>query len=121
MPYDDFYKIDEDYFDTILEEDFHFEGTINSDTPIIIKGSLKGNIESHELVIIGPKSVIEANIKAKNLQCFGKIKGNVIVEEEAYFHNPSELWGDLYVPILTLEKGCILNGKLNMTKKQDKK
>ena len=114
MPYDEFNKIDEEYFDTVLEEDFFFEGDITLESSLIVKGSIKGKIESGGLLIVGPNSVIEANVKAKNLQCFGKIIGNVAVKEEAYFHNPSQLTGDLSVPVLTLEKGCTLNGKVHM-------
>ena len=45
MPYEDFNKIDEEYFDTILEEDFVFEDyqTCRLDN---CKGNIKGQIES---------------------------------------------------------------------------
>lgn len=116
MPHDEFKKIDEDYFDTILEEDFEFEGELKMDSSLIVKGYVKGRVESDGLLVVGPKSTLEANVKAKNLQCFGRIIGNVIVAEEAYFHNPSHLDGDINVPLLTIEKGCLLNGKINMQK-----
>jgi cytoskeletal protein CcmA (bactofilin family) len=114
MPHDDFNKIDEEYFDTVLDEDFKFEGIIKHNDSLIIKGKIKGRIESEKLLIIGPKAVINADIKVKNLQCFGKIIGNVIIEEEAYFHFPSSLNGDIVTPLLTFEKGCILNGNVKM-------
>jgi cytoskeletal protein CcmA (bactofilin family) len=88
MPHDDFNKIDEEYFDTVLDEDFKFEGTIRHNDSLIIKGVVNGKIESEKLLIIGPKAVINADIRVKNLQCFGCINGNVIIEEEAYFHYP---------------------------------
>ncbi|OHD08400.1 MAG: hypothetical protein A2Y34_07995 [Spirochaetes bacterium GWC1_27_15] len=121
MPYDDFSKIDEDYFDTILEEDFKFEGTIKYADSLIIKGYVKGKIESNKILVIGPNALIEADVLAKTLQCFGKINGNVIVEEEAYFHSPSTLNGDITTPILTFEKGCILNGRVRMNSKESTK
>ncbi len=121
MSFDDFNNIDEEYFDTILEEDFSFEGTIKQADSLIVKGYVKGKIESDKLLIVGPKAVLDADIKAKNLQCFGNINGNLQIEEEAYFHNPSSLNGDLSTPVLTIEKGCTLNGGVVMPKKNENK
>lgn len=118
MPFDDFNKIDEEYFDTILEEDFSFEGTIKQADSLIIKGYVKGRIESNKMLVVGPKAVIDADVNANNLQCFGNINGDVVVTEEAYFHNPSSLNGDLSTPVLTFEKGCTLNGKVKMPVKE---
>ena len=42
MPIDDFQKIDEEFFNTILEEDFFFEGDIKTQDALMVKGSLKG-------------------------------------------------------------------------------
>ncbi|HOV15733.1 MAG TPA: polymer-forming cytoskeletal protein [Spirochaetota bacterium] len=120
MPYEDFNKIDEEYFDTILEDDFSFEGTIKQVDSVIIKGYVKGRIESEKILIVGPDSVIDADVKAKNIQCFGKINGNLVVEEEAYFHNPSSLKGDISTPVITIEKGCTINGKVSMPEKTKK-
>jgi cytoskeletal protein CcmA (bactofilin family) len=114
MPHDDFHKIDEEYFDTILEEDFQFEGTIKNADSLIVKGYVKGKIESCKILIIGPNAVIDADISTQNLQCFGKINGNISVTNEAYFHAPSTLNGDLSTPVLTFEKGCLLNGRVSM-------
>lgn len=116
MPIDEFSKIDEEVFETTLEENFSFEGTINIKESLLVKGNVKGSIDSDNLLVIGPKSVISADVCAKQLECFGKITGNVIIEGEAYFHNLSELTGNLKVKLLTIEKGCTINGKIEMNK-----
>jgi len=118
MPHDDFSKIDEEYFDTILDEDFRFEGTIKHTDSLIVKGYIKGKVESDKVLIIGPNAFVEAEVKAKNLHCFGKIQGNVLIEDEAYFHFPSTLVGNISTPLLTFEKGCILNGSVKMHSKE---
>jgi cytoskeletal protein CcmA (bactofilin family) len=118
MPHDDFSKIDEEYFDTVLDEDFKFEATIKHSESLIVKGYIKGKIESKKVLIIGPHAVIDADVTAKTLQCFGKINGNVNIEDEAYFHYPSSLTGNITTPLLTFEKGCILNGSVKMFHKE---
>ena len=114
MSRDNFNKINEEYFNTILDESFGFKGTIKFDTSCIIKGFIEGKIESTDKLVIGPNAVINADIIAKSLECFGKINGNVSVKEEAYFHSPAMLNGSINVPLLTFEKGCILNGYIKM-------
>lgn len=114
MPREAFDKIDEEYFDTILDDDFYFNGSIKFEDSAIIKGRIEGDIESDNNLIIGPKAVINANVKAKGLECFGKINGNVVIENEAYFHAPAVLDGSLKTTLLTFEKGCLLNGKVSM-------
>ena len=114
MPRDNFNKIDEEYFSTILDESFSFNGTVKFDSSCIIKGHIKGKIESKGKVVIGPNAVINADIVATALECFGKINGNVHVDDEAYFHAPSILNGSLKTALFTFEKGCILNGKVSM-------
>jgi cytoskeletal protein CcmA (bactofilin family) len=114
VPRDSFDKIDEDYYSTVLDENFVFKGIIKFDESSLIKGRIDGKIESKGKLIIGPDAVINADITAKSLECFGRINGNVIIEEEAYFHSPSSLTGSLKASLLTFEKGCSLNGKVTM-------
>ena len=118
MPIDEFNKIDEEYFTTILEDNFKFEGNIKIENSIMIKGAVSGNIECGDLLVIGPDCQIDANIKTKVLQCFGKVTGNIRVDNEAYFHSPSVITGDITAPVMTLENGCIVNGRVTMPAKK---
>ena len=119
MSRDNFNKINEEYFTTILDESFGFKGTIKFNTSCIIKGLIEGKIESTDKLVIGPNAVINADIIAKSLECFGKINGAVSVKEEAYFHSPAVLNGSIDVPLLTFEKGCILNGHVKMNNEDE--
>ena len=83
MPHDDFSKIDEEFFNTILDEDFRFEGTIKFEDSLIIKGYVKGRIESAGDLIVGPNATIDADINAKSLECFGSI--NVFTNRSTFF------------------------------------
>ena len=114
MFFDDFSSIDEDLFDTVLDEDFHFDGVLKNNTSLIIKGRITGKIYSDNLLILGPNALIQGDIYTKNLQCFGKIKGNIFVEEEAYFYIKSEINGNITTDLITIEKGAIVNGLVKM-------
>lgn len=114
MPRESFDKIDEEYFNTILDENFDFKGEIKFDFPAIIKGKVEGKIFSKDKLVIGPNAIIKADITARSLDCFGKIEGKVNIEEDAYFHSPATLTGSLKTAFLTFEKGCIMNGIIEM-------
>jgi len=114
MERDIFDKIDEEYYNTILDEDFEFNGNIKFEFASIIKGHIEGRIESKDKLVIGPKAVVQADITAKSLECFGKIEGNVVIEDDAYFHAPSILTGSLKSAYLTFEKGCSIIGQVNI-------
>ncbi|HBD94775.1 MAG: hypothetical protein A2015_09245 [Spirochaetes bacterium GWF1_31_7] len=116
MPIDEFNKIDEEYFTTTLEEDFYFEGDLKTEQSLIVKGIVKGTLQTSGLLVVGPNSTITADVRAKKLQCFGKIIGNILVEDDVYFHSPSIITGDVSAPEITLENGCILNGRVTMKK-----
>ncbi len=109
-----FEKIDEEFFTTILDEDFKFEGHMKFEDSTIIKGNIKGKIESKADLIIGPNAIIEADVYAKKLECFGKIYGDIKVDDEVYFHSPSQLRGSLISSLITFEKGCFINGEVRM-------
>ena len=119
MPRNNFNKIDEEYYSTILDESFQFKGTIKFENSSIIKGYIEGKIESKGILVIGPKAVVTADISAKTLECFGQINGDVCIEEEAYFHAPAVINGSIKTKLLTFEKGCILNGNVIMKQKND--
>jgi cytoskeletal protein CcmA (bactofilin family) len=114
MSRDNFDKIDEEYFQTILDEDFKFNGLMKFEDSCIIKGNIKGRIESKSDLIIGPNAFIEADIVARRLECFGRINGKIVIEEEAYFHTPAVLNGSIDTKLLTFERGCKLNGNVKM-------
>ena len=116
MPADDFYKIDEEFFQTIIENDVTFEGELKLEESLIIKGRVKGLIETKGVLVVGPDAILMANIKAQKIECYGKIQGNVTVEELFHLHNPSSIIGDIITPEIVVEKGCSINGRVIMKK-----
>jgi len=118
MLINNFNKIDEDFFSTVLESDFAFSGTLKTDDSLLIKGLIHGDIETDNVIVIGPEAIINANITAKSLQCFGTIKGDVKVMDEVYFHDNSKVTGDVCTPAVSIEKGCVINGKIKMINKE---
>jgi len=117
MLHDEFNKIDEEYFDTILDDELKFEGTIKNTDSIIIKGNVKGKIESNKVLVVGPNATIDADIIGNKIHCYGKINGNINASEELVLHSPAFVNGDIITVSMSFEKNCILNGNITMSEK----
>ncbi len=106
--------IEEKDIDTILAEDIDFSGTMKFEKSLMIKGKFDGQIDAEGHLILGPNSVVKAEIKAGVVTNYGKIVGNVEVIKKLELFKGAELSGDIKAPDLIIESGCIFNGNCSM-------
>jgi cytoskeletal protein CcmA (bactofilin family) len=95
---------------TIINKDIKFRGHLKFDHTVRIEGIFQGTIESFGDLIIGPSGEVEADIKTKNLEHFGKLKGNIIAENKISLKKNSFLRGDLTCKDLEIESGSKFTG-----------
>ncbi len=101
---------------TILGEGTVFEGSIVIPHSIRIDGSFKGKIETSEVITIGQKGVVEADIIAKSAIIGGKVIGNITVDDRVELEANSSLIGDLRTKDLVINEGAIFHGNCSMDK-----
>jgi cytoskeletal protein CcmA (bactofilin family) len=106
--------IEEKDIDTILAEDIDFSGTMKFKKSLMIKGKFDGRIDAEGHLILGPNSVVKAEIKAGVVTNYGKIVGNVEAIKKLELFKGAELNGDIQAPDLIIESGCIFNGNCSM-------
>lgn len=106
--------IEEKDVDTVLAEDIDFSGTMKFKKSLMIKGKFDGKIDAEGHLILGPNSVVKAEIKAGVVTNYGKIIGNVEVIKKLELFKGAELNGDVKAPDLIIESGCIFNGNCSM-------
>ena len=102
--------IEEKDIDTILAEDIDFSGTMKFEKSLMIKGKFDGRIDAEGHLILGPNSVVKAEIKAGVVTNYGKIVGNVEAIKKLELYKRAELNGDIKAPDRIIESGCIFNG-----------
>jgi cytoskeletal protein CcmA (bactofilin family) len=107
-------KIDEKSIDTILAEDIDFQGIMNFEKPLMIKGKFNGEIKADGDLIIGENAVVVAKIEADKVTVKGTIKGNIYANTAVELYSTAKVKGDILTPNLEIEKGCIFNGKCKM-------
>ncbi len=101
---------------TILGEDALFEGVLSFDGAVRIDGKLKGEIISKGTLLVGEKSVIEADIKVDSIIIGGKVLGNIIATSRMEMLSNSEISGNIQTPFLKIEEGAIFLGACKMHK-----
>ncbi|URA09852.1 bactofilin family protein [Thermospira aquatica] len=111
-------NIDESMVDTVLADDIDFQGTMRFNKSLMIKGRFEGKIEATGHLIVGPKAVINADVKAGVVTNYGQINGNVEGLERVELLHNAKLTGDIKTPDLIIETGCSFNGNCTMVPKQ---
>lgn len=112
----DFFDMEDEGFDTIIEDDISFTGNVRVKKPLLIRGKVNGKIESVSDVVIDSNSVINADIQALRVLVKGKVRGNVKAEKLIFVTATGSLDGDIDTQKVVLEPGCIFTGKCTMVK-----
>ncbi len=92
-----------------------FQGEIQAREDVHIDGMVEGKIAipANQLVI-GPNSVVQAEIQARSLVLQGKLRGKVSVTEKAEIKKQGHLEGDLVTNRLVIEDGAVFRGNSEM-------
>jgi cytoskeletal protein CcmA (bactofilin family) len=99
---------------TVIAEDVHIKGSLESRTPLMIKGPLEGEIISEGLLVVGPTAKINATVVTERLISRGEITGDVTANEQVVLKETSIQTGSITTPHLIVERGAILNGSCVM-------
>jgi cytoskeletal protein CcmA (bactofilin family) len=92
------------------------EGTFTSQEEVLIAGELKGRIDVDGRLTQGPKSKIEANIKAREATIGGVVKGNVESLGRLVLRAGANLIGDVKTTGIVIEDGAYFKGGIDITR-----
>jgi cytoskeletal protein CcmA (bactofilin family) len=90
---------------TSLTGELQFSGTLRVD------GNVHGSITTDDLLIIGERAVVHADIKAGEVQIFGSVYGNVESERRIEVYPSGSLRGDVCTPQLVIDEGGTFEGR----------
>ena len=114
----DFFDLEEDAFDTIMEDDISFTGNIKMKKTFMIRGKVNGNIESESDLVVDSSAVVNADIKADRVLVRGAVKGNVTGTKLIFVTSSGSIDGDIVTGKVVLEPGCSFSGKCTMVKNE---
>jgi cytoskeletal protein CcmA (bactofilin family) len=95
----------------VLSSDVEIKGSIKFQKELLIDGKVEGEINSEGVLTIGENADIRGEIKTKSITVFGKVQGNITVNERCELKSKCTLQGDLKAARLIIEEGATFIGK----------
>ena len=99
----------------ILSADVEIKGSIKFLNDLIVDGKVEGEITSAGTLTVGENAEIRGEIKTKSATVYGKVHGNITVEERCELKARAVLQGDLKAARLVIEEGATFVGKSEVT------
>lgn len=90
------------------------KGDIDSSGDIRIDGQLIGNLKSNGKVYVGQSGVLEGELKCKQAEIAGTVKGKIKTEELTALKSTSKVEVELTTKQLLIEVGAIFTGQCIM-------
>ena len=110
----DFFELEDEAFDTIVESDISFSGNIKLKKPFMVRGSINGVIDSSSDLVVDTNAVVNADINAERVLIKGNVKGNVNGQKLIFVTASGSLEGDIETQKFVLEPGSVFTGKCTM-------
>ena len=99
---------------TLLGRGSEFEGKLTFEGTVRIDGTLKGEVFSDDVLIVGEGARVEAEIDVGEIIIQGMVVGNIRAKRSIEILTPGRVKGDLNCPSLQIDKGVIFEGRCFM-------
>lgn len=109
--------INQQEISTIIGEGYVFTGELKGNSVVRIEGSIVGNVNVENGVILGEKGNIEGDVVTKSAIIFGTVNGN-IKAVQIEIKKTGRVNGEITTDMLEVQLGAEYNGKLNMHRQQ---
>lgn len=101
---------------TNIEADVVFDGELEFEGVLVVKGKLRGSVKGDSLtVLIEKDGELKGTLKASKVDNYGKLEGKAQIDEYNLF-NEAESSAELSVKSIMIEKGAEFNGSCKMEK-----
>jgi cytoskeletal protein CcmA (bactofilin family) len=85
-----------------------FKGTVRVDT------AFKGTITTNDVLVVGERAVLEANVSCGSVVVAGTVTGNIEAKTLVELAPTARVKGDVETPALVVQKGATLTGGVTM-------
>ncbi len=99
---------------TIIGRDAECNGNFSSGGSVRIDGTVNGDINVTETVILGATGVINGDIEAKVAIIGGEIIGSINAPEKTELTSTARVLGDITTKTIVIDENAIFQGSCNM-------
>jgi cytoskeletal protein CcmA (bactofilin family) len=101
--------------DLLLGQGAEFEGKLTFAGTVRIDARFKGSIHTQDVLVVGERARIDADIVCGTVIVHGEVNGNVKATNAVELRHPARLRGNVETPSLSIEKGVVFEGESRMT------
>ena len=99
-----------------LSNDVEIKGSIKFTQDLSVDGKVEGEISSpNGILVVGQNAELRGEIKTKSVTVYGRVHGNITVDERCELKANAQLHGDLKAARLVIEEGATFVGKSEVT------
>ena len=103
-------KSDSEDFSGFLSDETSMSGDLQFSGTLHLNGKFHGSISTADILIIGEKAIVEADIKAGEVQVCGKVCGNIESARHVKITNTGQVRGDIRTPQFVIDMGGVFEG-----------
>jgi cytoskeletal protein CcmA (bactofilin family) len=105
-----------------LDDGTEFTGQMKFTGTMRIDGKYEGTIKSDSMLIVGESAHIKAEIlEVGSISINGYVEGKIIAKEKIEVHSKGRVYGTVKTPSLVIDDGAILQGQCEMDQKGTEK
>lgn len=98
----------------VLEPNAVFEGTLAYSGCFHVNGTLRGKVNTPDVLVVGESGKIEGQIQAGIVIIYGKVEAEINAKYRVEIRKPAIFKGEMSTPSLKVEEGVIFEGTNKM-------
>ena len=99
---------------TFIGPNVTIEGTITGSEPIVVEGTVRGNINLQADLRVGTKARLEATVHARNVTVEGKLTGDISADDRVELVASATVDGNIKAPKIVVAEGAKFRGSVDM-------
>src|SRR5215217_4997689 len=105
--------------ETVIGEGATIDGTVRSERSIRVQGSVQGEIESQQQVIVEQQARVQARISAEQVSVLGEVNGSIVSTGRVEIASTARVTGEVTAGTLVIQEGAYFEGSLKMANQRD--
>jgi len=99
---------------TFIGPNITIDGTITGTEPIVVEGTIRGQINLQGDLRIGTKGRVEAKVHARNVTVEGKLTGDISADDRVELVASATVDGNIKAPKIVVAEGAKFRGSVDM-------
>jgi cytoskeletal protein CcmA (bactofilin family) len=100
--------------ESLIGEHTSFEGTLRTEGPVRLMGTIQGEIESKSTIIVEDKARVTARLTAQQVTIAGQVDGQIFCDGRVEIRPTGRVTGEINAGALIVQEGAYFDGSSKM-------